>query len=114
MKVNLNKLSHHPINTDIYNLSNIEELSKSIEEVGLLQKMVINKKLQIISGSRRFESIKLLNWNEVDVDVKDYNKVSTIGAVILVIDKFEVRCLHQWCQGLLRYRYVTLTGLRKI
>lgn len=78
MNLNINKLSHHPINTDIYNLSNIEELSQSIQEVGLLQKIVVNKELQIISGSRRFEAVKLLNWNEVDVEIKDINEKETI------------------------------------
>ena len=57
MKVKVNKLKHHPLNSKIYNLSNIEDLVKSINEVGLLQKIVINKKYEVISVNRRFESI---------------------------------------------------------
>lgn len=78
MKVSISKISHHPINTNIYNVSNIEELSKSIDEVGLLQKIVVNSKFQIISGSRRFEALKLLNWEEVEVDVNDIDDKDTI------------------------------------
>jgi len=36
MKVSLSKLSHHPKNEEIYQLSDIEDLMESISEVGLL------------------------------------------------------------------------------
>ena len=74
MKVNISKLSHHPKNQEIYDLSSIEELMESISEVGLLQPIVIDQYSQIISGNRRFESIKRLGWDEVEVikrEVKD-------------------------------------------
>src|SRR6056300_744698 len=74
MKVNISKLSHHPKNQEIYDLSSIEELMESISEVGLLQPIVIDQYFQIISGNRRFESIKRLGWDEVEVikrEVKD-------------------------------------------
>ena len=67
MKVNISKLSHHPKNQEIYDLSSIEELMESISEVGLLQPIVIDQYFQIISGNRRFKSIKRLGWEEVDV-----------------------------------------------
>ena len=82
MKVSINRISHHPINSEIYRLSNLDELSKSIEEVGLLQRIVVNKKFQIISGSRRFEAIKELNWKEVDVEVNDIGDNDTIPYLI--------------------------------
>lgn len=74
MKVNISKLSHHPKNQEIYDLSSIEELMDSISEVGLLQPLIIDQHHQIISGNRRFESIKRLGWEEVEVlkkEVKD-------------------------------------------
>ena len=40
---------------------------ESISEVGLLQSLIIDQHNQIISGNRRFESIKRLGWNEVEV-----------------------------------------------
>jgi DNA modification methylase len=67
MKVNISKLSHHPKNQEIYDLSSIEELMDSISEVGLLQPLIIDQHHQIISGNRRFESIKRLRWEEVEV-----------------------------------------------
>src|SRR6056300_836295 len=71
MKVKVSSLKHHPKNKEIYSLSSIEELMESISEVGLLQPLIIDSRNQIISGNRRFESVKRLGWEEVEVEVKD-------------------------------------------
>ena len=47
---------------------------ESILEVGLLQSLIIDQHNQIISGNRRFESIKKLGWEEVEVEVKEVKK----------------------------------------
>ena len=60
MKVKVSSLKHHPKNKEIYDLSSIEELMESISDVGLLQSLIIDQYQQIISGNRRFESIKRL------------------------------------------------------
>jgi DNA modification methylase len=70
MKVKVSSLTHHPKNKEIYDLSSIDELMESISEVGLLQPLTIDTHNQVISGNRRFESIKRLGWNEVEVEVK--------------------------------------------
>lgn len=67
MKIKVSSLNHHPKNKEIYDLSSIEELMDSISQVGLLQPLIIDTNNQIISGNRRFESIKRLGWEEVDV-----------------------------------------------
>ena len=74
MKAKVSSLKHHPKNKEIYSLSSIEELMESISEVGLLQSLIIDQHNQIISGNRRFESIKRLGWKEVEVEVKEVNK----------------------------------------
>jgi len=74
MKVKISSLKHHPKNKEIYDLSSIEELMLSISEVGLLQSLIIDQHHQIISGNRRFESIKRLGWKEVNVEVKEVIK----------------------------------------
>jgi ParB family chromosome partitioning protein len=71
MKVKVSTLKHHPKNKEIYTLSSIEELMESISEVGLLQPLIIDSQNQIISGNRRFESVKRLGWKEVKVEVKE-------------------------------------------
>ena len=69
MKVKVSTLTHHPKNREIYDLSSIDELMLSISEVGLLQPLTIDTRNQVISGNRRFESIKRLGWKEVEVIV---------------------------------------------
>ena len=44
---------------------------ESISEVGLLQPLIVDSRNQVISGNRRFESIKRLGWNEVEVIVRE-------------------------------------------
>ena len=47
---------------------------ESISEVGLLQPLIIDSRNQVISGNRRFESVKRLGWEDVDaetIEVKD-------------------------------------------
>ena len=68
MKVKINKISHHPLNQQIYNLSAIEDLISSIKEKGLLQKLIINQDFQVISGNRRLAAITKLGWKEVEVE----------------------------------------------
>jgi DNA modification methylase len=78
VKIKVSDLRHHPLNEKIYTLSGLEELKKSIEEVGLLQPLTIDQHNQVISGNRRFESIKSLGWKQVEVNrmnVKDGEEV---------------------------------------
>ena len=65
MRFKVSDIKPHPKNSEIYDLSNINDLVKSIDEVGLLQPLILNKNNQILSGHRRFESIKILEWEEV-------------------------------------------------
>ena len=74
MKVKVSSLKHHPKNKEIYNLSSIEELMESISDVGLLQPLIIDSRNQVISGNRRFESIKRLGWEEVEINLIEVNK----------------------------------------
>ena len=77
MKISIDEIIPHPLNEEIYDLSNLEDLSKSIKEVGLLQPIIINQHNQIISGHRRFECIKKIGWMEVDVEVRNIDEKET-------------------------------------
>jgi len=74
MKISITDIKPHPKNKEIYSLSNLEDLLRSIQDVGLLQPLIINQYNQIISGHRRFECVKKLGWNEVEVEVKSVDK----------------------------------------
>lgn len=77
MEIQVSKLIPHPLNSQIYRLTQLEDLIYSIGEVGLLQPIVINKVNQILSGHRRFEAIKKLGWEYVEVEVKDVDPESS-------------------------------------
>ena len=68
MKIKVSSLTQLPLNIEIYDLSSIEDLMVSIEEVGLLQNLVIDQDNQVVSGNRRLEAIKRLGWTDVQCD----------------------------------------------
>ena len=81
MKVNVSKLKHHPLNKRIYSLSGIDTLMDSINQVGLLEPPTVDQHFQVVSGNRRFESIKRLGWKEIEVhqiNVKKGDEVLTL------------------------------------
>lgn len=48
-------------------LGDIAELAESIRTQGLIQPIVINEKLELIAGGRRYTAMKSLGWTEVPV-----------------------------------------------
>jgi DNA modification methylase len=81
MKVPVSKLKHHPLNERIYSLSGIESLIESIQQVGLLESIVVDSRMRVVSGNRRYHCIKKLGWKEVDVhqiNVKKGDEVLTL------------------------------------
>jgi len=82
MKVLVEKLVSHPLNKEIYTLSDIDSLSESISQVGLLVPLTINQEFQVISGNRRLECIKRLGWKEVEVQKLNVQKEDEILLLI--------------------------------
>jgi DNA modification methylase len=81
MKIKVSQLKHHPLNKRIYSLSGIESLMESIQQVGLLEPPTVDQHFQVVSGNRRFESVKRLGWKEVEVhqiNVKKGDEVLTL------------------------------------
>ena len=68
MLISLSKLKSHPKNSEIYSLSNIEDLENSISSLGLLERLVIDEEFQVISGNRRLVAIQNLGWKKVECE----------------------------------------------
>ncbi len=51
--------------------TNVENLKKSIESIGLINPLTVNKNNELLAGSRRFQAITELGWKEVEVHVVD-------------------------------------------
>ena len=62
-------LKPHPLNAEIYQLSDIEDLAASISEVGLLEPITIDRRYRVVSGHRRLTAIKTLGWTSVDCEL---------------------------------------------
>ena len=94
MKISVDKLQHHPLNREIYNLSDIDSLMESITQVGLLQPLTVNQNLQVISGNRRFESIKRLGWMDVEVNQIEVNTTEEI-LLLIHFNKQRVKSINE-------------------
>jgi len=71
MIIELNKLKIHKIHREIYASNSADDLKQSILELGLLEQIVVNKDLVILSGFRRFTALKALGHTETDVIVRN-------------------------------------------
>jgi site-specific DNA-methyltransferase (adenine-specific) len=73
MNVKLEKLKVHRIHSEIYVANDLEDLKQSIQESGLLEKIVVNNanELVILSGVRRFRALKELGYTETDVIISN-------------------------------------------
>lgn len=52
-------------------LGDIDAMVASIEDVGLLQPIVVDRELNLVAGQRRLEAIKRLGWSKVRVSVAE-------------------------------------------
>lgn len=113
MKVKVSQLKHHPLNERIYSLSGIESLIDSIKVVGLLEPPTIDQHFQVVSGNRRFESIKRLGWKEIEVHQIHVKK----GDEVLTLIHFNRQRIKTSKELLNEYfeleTYHKLTGLKK-
>ncbi len=65
----------------------IEDLKRSIAEVGLLNPLTINQDFELLAGRRRYQAVIELGWTEVECRV-----VNTNGLITLDLDKIENKC----------------------
>lgn len=64
------KLSEIKTNSEYLRLdSNVDELMKSIAQVGLIHPLSVNEKNELLAGGRRFCAVKELGWDEVEVTI---------------------------------------------
>lgn len=75
-----------PSSNNFYGIREIEELTESIKESGLMHNLVVrkldNENYEILSGERRFHALKSLNYKKVPCQVKEMNE--TDGEILLI------------------------------
>ena len=73
MEIEISKLKIHPFHKSLYLINEIDALATSIQEEGLLEKLVIDKHNFVISGTRRLYAVKKLGWDKVEVEIMNLN-----------------------------------------
>lgn len=68
MKIEISKLTSHPLNSRIYGYTDCTDLVESIEKTGWIKPILITHNNTIISGHRRVEACIALNILEVDFE----------------------------------------------
>lgn len=70
-----------------FNTENIEELSKSIKENGILQALLVraksNGKYELVAGERRLRAAKSIGFTEVPVVVKELSDRQTLQVALI-------------------------------
>lgn len=74
MKVQINEI--HVRERLRSHFGDIEPLKASIQKVGLLNPILINKSKELISGHRRLEACRQLGWMEIEAALIDTKKDS--------------------------------------
>lgn len=72
MELATRKLSEIERNSEYLRIeTDVETLKKSIEKVGLINPLTINKNNELLAGARRFQAITELGWVEAHVHIVD-------------------------------------------
>ena len=91
MKIPVSKVTTHPLNETIYDLSNIDDLVTSITRVGLLSPVVLNQRYQLISGHRRIEAVRRLEWDEIEVEIVETESEDEEKSLLVHYNKQRVK-----------------------
>ena len=85
VNVALDELEIHPLNHSIYNdadSSKVKSLAQNIKDRTLINRIIVNKNLQILSGTLRFLALQLLNIREIEAYVIDLPQEDELEFII--------------------------------
>jgi hypothetical protein len=85
MSVALDELEAHPLNQRIYidvDSSKVKSLAQNIKDHTLINRIIINRNLQILSGNLRFKALKLLNISQIEAYVIDLPQEDELEFII--------------------------------
>jgi len=88
MRIQIDKIKVNPGRREALP-EHIEELAKSIAEVGLLNPITVDREYTLIAGLHRLEAAKRLGWTEIECTV---SSLEGLQAELAEIDENFVRC----------------------
>lgn len=83
----LSELRVHPKNIEVYGDENVDDLIKSIKEIGIQHALIVTTSGLIISGNRRYKAARLIGLVEVPVDIRVYKNELDEWEAILECNK---------------------------
>jgi len=103
VELTIRKLSDIKRNSEYLRIdTDVETLKKSIESIGLINPITINKDNELLAGARRFQAISELGWEEtfvhiVDKDVLEQELISIDENLVRTpLNKLELeKCLNR-------------------
>jgi ParB family transcriptional regulator, chromosome partitioning protein len=82
MKAKLSQIKINPVHDQIYSTNDIEDLVESMEKNGLLEPVVVTPDKIIISGHRRYLAAKFLEWDEIEIIIREVDKEDMEFAIV--------------------------------
>ncbi len=77
MNVSVRKLSDIKLNSEYLRVdTDVSALKKSVESVGLIHPVTVNREGELLAGARRFQAVKELGWDEIPVLVVDHDELA--------------------------------------
>ena len=76
MNVTARKLSDVKLNNEYLRVdTDVSALKKSLESVGLINPVTVNKENELLAGARRFQAVSELGWEEIAVQIVDHDEL---------------------------------------
>jgi ParB family chromosome partitioning protein len=86
-KIKLSKIFPAEVQPRKERLKGVEELAKSLQEVGLLQPILVTKEkddsFKIIAGERRYHAARMINWQEIECKILDKDEKETYKLAVI-------------------------------
>ncbi len=86
-KIKLSKIFPSEVQPRKERLKGVEELAKSLQEVGLLQPILVTKEaddsFKIIAGERRYHAARMLDWQEIECKILDKDEKETYKLAVI-------------------------------
>lgn len=84
MKVLVNKIKYNEEDRLRHTSGkNVDDLKKSMEEIGLIEPIIINEYYKLIAGERRLKAAKELGWTHIEANqIKGLNRVGELKVEI--------------------------------
>lgn len=70
-KINIEELKPYLNNTKLHPNNQIEQLKKSIKDYGYIAPVIVDKNYNIIAGHGRYQALKELDYQEIEVIIVD-------------------------------------------